>query len=283
MFFIKKLVYYLMLIACVTIFCGCSSAGEQQAGTFDTTQPNNDFDYTANIYLEDVIDAFSNVGIELIEDLGAGQTLRLNEVTPSVYSVKGTEEIILVYVCPSMGLRTQIYPLSQFEDYQADDDYLNVNFNCKNVLIIYKIPLTTLSHPAPYDNDRRTRLENAAFKLSGAQETVLSGKSSHWDGKVIITHYNNWYRDIDNVTRFENYSREVWKIKYLGPPDEVERVYYSMHSPHGSSRSSAPLNSDGYLQISRRAGSHVFSDEDIYNISLKWNGKKENFIIKSKR
>lgn len=273
----------LLLMVFMLLLAGCHTTGEKEA-MVNQNKNEADFVYTYNITLPDVIEACAEEGIELTEIPGAGQSIRLNEVTPSVFSVNRTEETMLVYVCPSIEVRKLIAPESPYSyTWPGDDNYLCIPKECKNVLIINKLPLTSFSKTGfyPYDRDRWRRLGEAAWKLNDAQELVLTGKSAHWEGKTVIKQYSHWYQDKDGLTRYDNYSKGTIKIKYLGQPDRVHSVKYAMHYPSGYSRGTNDLDKEGYLSFPDNSGNNYINGNAVYNITLEWNGHKEKLVLKN--
>jgi hypothetical protein len=268
----KKFVCISIIVFFCIVMAGCTGTDNEAAKV-----TSSGFDYVENLTLEDVTKTISEAGIELIEIPGAGQDLRLNDIIPSVFSVNRSEETILIYVCPSIGVRKLITPDNFGWEY--DDNYLSIIKNCKNVLIIDKMPLARMG---PYDSDRWRRLDEAVFKLNDTQETVLCGSSPHWEGKIIVKHYCYWYRDIDGTTRFESDCRETWKIKYRGIVNEVKEVAYTADYPYGSRSDTTHLDNNGYLQLGGSSSNGFFSESGVYNIKIQWNGNEESLDLKKK-
>lgn len=277
----NKLVCFLMLTVLSFIMVGCAATGDDQETT--VSKNNTGCEYVENLTLEDVTAAIGEAGIELTEIPGAGQTLRLNEVTPSAFSVNRTEETMLIYVCPSIAIRTIINPYPFGWNREADDDCLSITKNCKNVLIIDKVPVANKRGLGAYDFDRWTRLQEAALKLNDAKETVFCGRSAHWAAKVMITHYSHLYQNKYGTPQYDNYYRDTWEARYLGSYDEVEEVSYSILRPSGScSRAPTFVDKDGYVQFSGHGGDDMVGDSDVYRLTLNWNGHKETICLKKR-
>lgn len=275
----KKIACFSILAFFCLVMAGCTGTKSD-----DAKVTANGFDYVENLTLEDVTKTISEAGIELIELPGAGQSLQLHDITPSVFSVNRTDETMLVYVCPSIGIRKLITPDYPYAR-EGDDDYISINKKCKNVLLINKLPLASFTKTGllyPYDQDRWRRLDEAVLKLNDTQETVLCGGSPHWEGKIIVKHYCHWYRNIEGKTGFESDRRETWKIKYRGPLNEVTEVAYTADYPYGSSSGTTHLDKEGYFQLPGGSGNGCFGDSDVYCIKIQWNGNEESFNLKKK-
>lgn len=281
---IKKLLWFLLVMILSFTLVGCAAIGDNSVETVSQTNTSTSFNYPANLTLEEVTETIAEAGLELIEIPGAGQTLRLNEITPTVFSVNRTEETMLVYVCPSIAL-CKLITRTITPDYgfgrNYDEDYLSVINNCKNVLIINKIPLTGLNKPVwgAYDSDKWSRFAEAVLKLKDAQESLVYGSSAHWEGKLKVMQYSYWYQDIDGTNRLDSYSQRKLKIRYLGPPNEVEEIAYSIDYPGGAWRGTGHLDKDGCILLSH-CKRDCFLSDDVYSITLEWNGNKESLCLK---
>lgn len=230
--------------------------------------------------LETVVETFEKEGILLKENVSKSpDAYELNHTEPAIYWIGTTQDNLLIYIFDS------------FVDESVDDNKSfieRVPFVARNALIFY-MPSTI---PQNQDElkpllETKKSISDIVFKhLNNGKEVIYKGESEHWEAKVTLKYYQNWWDDENDKRHYQSNSNAHHEIKYKkADVKNVGPVSYEYETTVGGSGSSTGLvlNNNGYADAGSRGGSGWLEEPDnkIYHITIKWNGKVEKFDLKA--
>jgi len=231
--------------------------------------------------LKTIVKTFEKHGMILKEDSSKSpDKFELSGVKPTVFALGDKKGTLLVYTFKSFVERRAIVEKSN----NYNDSYNS--FNAKNALLVYvsnQNPLT--EEEMKSIGETRVLISDIVFKnLNDGKVVIYKGDSKSWEGTFTLKYYEHWWTDEKDKLHYDAYNEGFPSVKYkmsditsVGPIN----FEYKTTSSGGSSTGSR-LNKEGYtgFGIGGGSGSGFSKDNDV-TYTIKWNGKKENIILKA--
>jgi len=268
---------------------GCSNPGGQKepvsaGGPADSL-------YTKPLTLAQVTTAMALAGLPLCKNQeGVPDDYAINDVTPAIYTIKQDNNILMIYIYESIALRKEACDnLGGFRvvsnKLPQKENWHTVAYAAKNALIIDMFNMKAYqSDPAAFEKFLKY-IRTAADSLNDTEELVFQDKGSCWDATLTVSYYQNRYRDQDGSINTDQYANEKWNIKYLGSkPESVHHVKYACKSRCGGSSATVPMKKVGkdyYLDMFGFGSSSIPYKENVYTLTIQWDGKKETLYLKN--
>lgn len=265
----KKEILLLLFLVMIT-------AGSMGCGTEETEVSPKGL-----LTLETVVETLEKEGLILEKDHSKSPgTFALNGITPSVFKINNTEDTLLVYIGASVVDEEEIYGPFSFS-------LERVSFVARNALIVYmpsEIPESEEEIKAFAET--RSLIYNTIFKyLNGGKEVIYKGESAHWEVTGTLEYYNDNWQDESGKQHYDGYHINGFELQYkMSNIDKVGPVSFE-YERNGSSGSSTglTLNDKGYTSTGSGGGNGwlLFKpEEEIYHITIKWNGKEEKIDLR---
>lgn len=240
-------------------------------------KPKNDI-----LTLKTIVKTFEKQGMVLKEDSSKSpDKFELSGVKPAVFAIGDKKGTLLVYTFKSFVERRDIVEKSN-----KDNDPYN-SLNAKNALLVYvseQNPTTEAEMKSI--GETRTFISDIVFKyLNDGKVVIYKGESSSWEGTFTLKYYEHWWTDEKGTLHYDAYNETSPLVKYkmtditsVGPINFQYKTTLS-----GGSSSGSRLDKEGYLNLGKSGGSgSAFSKDADVTYTIKWNGKKENIILKAK-
>ncbi|MEL1136064.1 DUF2275 domain-containing protein [Desulfitobacterium sp. THU1] len=136
------------------------------------------------------------------------------------------------------------------------------------------------------------------YELNQGRKFVLQGEGEHWEGKLVVSVYEEQWTDERGYARTQRNSIELPLVRYKGNPEEVRDYTYKFEWPGGAS---GVTSEDGFRQgnfdderSSVYGGSNLWwgnfgfgtgsvpKEDDTCDFSAQWNGgAEEQFTLKA--
>jgi len=231
----------------------------------------------------------------------------LNCITPSIWEVaRKRDDHVFIYIFDNFEDRRNAVAQFYTEKFRLNlkpflrPDYYPMCYETKNVLVVY-----TSKDDVYYPTKTLPRelylTYQAVNNLKGVMQTVFTGESDHWNGKITLKEYEHiltadgriltneeWINasnpDKLDDSEFEHmiYPRLTYKKADITGIDEI---HYHIVKPRGGSCS----GSDRLFNRFRTVGIGGFGDsghgvtkDDVYVMTVRWNGNEEVMELKAK-
>lgn len=291
----KKVLVFLLVLAFVVT--GCSSLRTQNdiSSQVDTAPESFDFrfPYDQPLTLDDVKLAFQQAGLILTENKESIPTdYTMRTVTPAIFSIKDSKQIIYVYVFDNIAERIKVVweggSLTKYsppEFVTVPEGYLSATYTARNVLMVDLLDVRSASSiPSGEEQVLRT-IDNTVNSLNNSQRMVLAAQSQYWDAQYLVEYYQHWYKDAAGVAHADQYSTGKWSVKYIGPnPESIQSIKYSYKTPTRGGSGDGIFKKDGdfyYLRMAGEDGSSSYPVSDgVYTLTITWNGHEETLDLK---
>jgi len=233
----------------------------------------------APLTLEAVVQTFEKEGVPLEEDTSTSpEEFRLNAVEPAIFRMGGTQERLLIYIFDSPDdIEEFFYDFFGWEQFTA-----------LNALIQY-IPAENPESRDNYRNFFKTSktISTIVFdKLNDGKRVVYKGEGENWEAAVKLQYYHHWMIDKRGTNHYSNCHMQSYDLHYknldIKKVGEVSVKFEG--NGHSSECTGGTLDHNGHLNAGG-GGSNgylgVEPREEIYHVTVKWNGKEEKFDLRA--
>lgn len=242
--------------------------------------PKNDL-----LTVRTIVKTFEKQGLSLKEDKSqSADSFEIDGVKPVIFNMGDSKDTFLVYTFKSFVEREKA--IGKTDRFKNNFSLHEFSFNAKNSFLVYipsKMPET--EEDMKKMGERIALISNTVFKyLNDGKEIIYKGESASWQGTVTLKYYKHWWQDETGRLHYESYHEQYPVMKYKMADKEAVGAIDFEYETNGSSGNATgmQLNKEGYLNAGFSGGNGVMSDEkDIYNITIKWNGKEENVMLKA--
>ncbi|HHW40521.1 MAG TPA: hypothetical protein GXX19_05095 [Syntrophomonadaceae bacterium] len=240
--------------------------------------------------LYDVTGAFKAGGLQLINGRVGRAELELGGVRPALFKIANTEDSLFVYIFKSIEDRKKVYDGPGY-DPAGRNEVVRSLFSryspfprlheARNVLVVYtpeEIPMNDA------ENQIFRKVADAVFTgLNNGRTLIFKGSGTHWEAQLIYRYYEYWWKDSGGRWQYENWQTEHPVLKYKGKDlEDVGEISYTCMAPSGGMSGHTTLDQNGYA-ITGSGGSNVAltRKDDIYTVTVEWNGQKETFTLRA--
>jgi len=286
----------IILVILMMALSGCKSpwkSAENRPKVSSETATDSAFGYTKPLTLENVKKTFAANGVELnTEQKENGGAYKIGNAVPNVYTIEPNNTILLVYIYQSIAQRKEAF---QSEGHIWDssqlpqaENLLSRAYPAKNVVIVYMLnPAKFQSNPAGFEQTAKS-IDAAVYSLNQGQQLVFADKGEYWDASYTVKYYQHWYKDKTGTTNVVQNSSGTWSVKYLGAdPESIRQIKYE-YQVWGNSKGSIngpgilqKIGQDYYLRLGNKEGNGIPDQDDVYTLTIEWDGKKESLQLKT--
>lgn len=190
-----------------------------------------------NYKVRDVVSILYKEGLILTRDFSFDSAeYKIGNDEPLVYRINNENQYLLIYPYDSIQEREK-----------ADDnhDYIKfregfpqeygIGFTAKNIILIYVAK--SFSFTAENSEIRanlKVLSKTIFFELNKGTEVLYRGESEHWEAGLLVTYYENWWKDEQGTLRHESFSNTHGTLRYKGNPDEVGKYEVRFEHPGGA-------------------------------------------------
>jgi len=271
----KKLKMWGLIIATVAIVAAIAIG---TIGYKIGEKPKNDI-----LTLKTIVKTFEKQGMVLKEDSSKSyDEFELSGVKPAIFAIGDKKGTLLVYTFKSFVERKDIVEKSN----KFNDSYYS--FNAKNALLVYVSAQNTLTEEElKIIGETRTLISDIVFKyLNDGKVVIYKGESTNWEGTFTVKYYEHWWKDEKGTLHYDAYTEESPLVKYkMADITSVGPINFEYKTTlGGGSSTGSSLDKEGYSSLGNSGGTGVMhrENEDV-NYIIKWNGKKENIILKAQK
>ncbi len=237
--------------------------------------------------LKTIVRTFEKEGIHLGKNNPKSfDAFELNGIKPAVFKINKTEDQLLIYTFKSFVEREDI--VSGSNKFSNEYSIEEIPYNVKNAFIVYlpsKVPETE-NEITTFIKIRKS-ISDIIFKyLNDGKEIIFKGKSKSWEGIVTLKYYEHWWEDERGKNNYESNHTIHRGIKYKESGiNDVGPIAYE-YDTVGSSGSGTGilLDKNGYASLGSSGGNGMMvREKDVFNFTIKWNGKEEKLILKAQQ
>lgn len=290
----KRLLLILFII--MIVLSGCTNPAvhheDAKQNVSSTVNSGSLFDFAQPLTLAQVTTAMMLEGLPFTENRKENpDDYAINGVTPTIYTIKQNQNVLMIYIFESIALRQEACGNSEGAGYwiadklPQNDEWLTVAYTAKNALIIDRINIEK------YQSDIAkilSPLRTAADSLNETKEMVFADQSSHWDAKYFVRYYQYWYQDSSGKIHICQYAHGRWLVKYLdSDAKSIHHLNYQYTLPDGNG--SGNIHGPGildkkvgdyYFQLGNSVGRSIPNQDDVYTLTIQWDGNKETLHLK---
>ncbi|MBU3189581.1 zf-HC2 domain-containing protein [Clostridium bowmanii] len=245
-------------------------------------KPKNDI-----LTLKTIVKTFEKQGVFLKEN--SSQYLdeyELSGVKPAVFAIGDKKGTLLVYVFKSFVERKDIIEKSnKFNGLFSLQEY---PLNAKNALLVYvSAQNPTTEEEMKSIGETRVLISDIVFKyLNDGKVAIYKGESTNWEGTFTVKYYEHWWEDEKGKLHYDSYNESSPLVKYkMTDITSVGPISFEYKTSSGGGTSTGSrLDKEGYSRMGNSGGNGAMhrENEDI-TFTIKWNGKKENIILKAQK
>ena len=243
-------------------------------------KPKNDI-----LTLKTIVKIFEKQGMALKEDSSRSpDEFELSGVKPAVFSIGDKKGTLLVYTFKSFVERKDIVEKSnKFNDLFSFKEY---SLNAKNSLLVYlSAQNPTTEKEIKSIGETRVLISDIVFKyLNDGKVVIYKGESTSWEGTFTLKYYEHWWEDEKGTLHYDAYNESSPLVKYkMTDITSVGSINFEYKTTSGGGASTgSTLDKEGYSRMGKSAGTGAMHGEnDDIMFTIKWNGKKENIILKA--
>lgn len=258
---------------------------------------------------KDVLMVLKKAGLELKiskEPALAPKECALGRVEPKVYDIDdGLSQLYIYEFNSTLERRTTLEELSGRGDPNSQDPFsrdpfikaqkLSRAYGAKNMVmvLVYNITLENMENETKILTPITLTVGKTIFyELNQGRKFVLQGEGEHWEGKLVVSTYEEQWTDEKGYKRTQTNSTELPLIRYKGNPEEIRDITYRFEWPGGAS---SLTSDDGFRQgnfddeqTSVYGGSNLWwgwfgfgtgrvpEEDDTCDFSVRWNGGKKS-------
>ncbi len=290
----KRVLVFLIVLAFVVSGCSGPRTPKENSSQVDPIIESSatGIQYDQPLTLDDVKLAFQQTGLNLAENKESKPAdYGINTVTPAIFSVKDSNQVIYVYVFANIAERIQavgegnnltIYSPLPFVT--VPEGYLSDTVTARNVLIVDLLDVRNASSIPSGEEQVLKTIRNTVNSLNNSQRMVFAAQSQSWDAQYVIEYYQHWYEDGAGVAHADQYSVGKWSVKYIGPnPESIQSIKHSYKTPTGGGSGDAIFKKDGdyyYLRLSENSGGGYPVSNGVYSLTITWDGHEDTLDLK---
>jgi len=263
--------------------------------------------YNKLLTTSDVKNAIKKAGVHLDDCYRIEpEEFALNDIAPSIWEVtRKRDDHVFIYIFDNFEDRRIAAAEFYTDDFRSNlkpflrPDYYPMCYETKNVLVVY-----TCKDDVYYPTKTLPRelylTYLAVNNLKEIKQTVFTGESEHWKGKVTLKEYQHiltadgriltheeWINagspDKLDDSEFEHmiYPRLMYKKADIASIDEI---HYHIVKPRGGSYSGSDRLLNRFRTVvSGGFGSsvHGVTKDDVYVMIVRWNGNEEVMELKA--
>jgi len=288
----KKLLICLFMLAVAVSGCSNQRMPDENPSQAGPAVENFDFrfQYDQPLTVDDVKLAFEHHGLNLIEGKDEPPQYLIDKVSPSIYSVNDSKQVIYVYLFDSTAGRKQAVgeggdPLNlPTVFWPQPDGHMIRAYTSRNILIVDMLDLSMISNIPSKEEQVLKTIPNIMSALNNSQRTVFIAKSQNWDAQYLVEYYQHWYKDAAGVTHADQYSTGKWSVKYIGPnPESIQGIKYTYRTPaHGGSGDGifAKEGEYYYLVLPEDKSNSIPTNNSVYTLTITSPGQEETLDLK---
>lgn len=260
--------------------------------SYEAKSTNQDDSYK----VRDVVSVLYGDGMLLTRDFTFdGTEYKIGDIEPTVYKINGPNQYLLIYPYDSIGEREKAVRILNDEPREifTQKEELSIGFTAKNMILIY------MSKPFSFEA-QNTKLyatlealsKTIFFKLNKGTEVLYRGESENWEVGLLITYYENWWKDEQGVQRYESWSNDHDILRYKGNPDEIAKYEFRFEYLGRAFGGTSDSFSQGSFVLNhnynRYGGSPMFFGlhgggvgllpKNGFKVTIKWNDNPEEVI-----
>lgn len=270
--------------------CYRPSAPKQEANSDVSSSgtPTSGFQYTELLSLDQFKTALFLQGLQLSDNQEANPAgYQIYNVNPAIYSIKHSNQVLLVYVFRSIEERIQasgaggsgFFLKTQFPQ---KENCFSRTYAIRNVLMIVMVDVSMM-HSIPEIERVLRPLQNVFLSLNDSQKAVFADKGTYWDARYVVDYYQHWYKDDRGTTHHDQYSNGKWAVKYIGPdPQSIRDIKYEYKTPgEGGSGDGIleKIGEDYCLRLANNERGDIPDKDTVCTITIQWDGKEESFKL----
>jgi len=230
-----------------------------------------------------IVKTFEKQSMVLKEDSSKSpDKFELSGLKPAIFVIGDKKGTLLVYTFKSFVEREDIVEKSN----KFNDPYYS--FNAKNALLVYiptQNPLT--EEEMKSIGETRNLISDIVFKyLNDGKVVIYKGESTSWKGTFTLKYYEHWWEDEKGTLHYDAYNETSPLVKYkMTDITSVGSINFEYKTTAGEGKSmGSRLDKGGYSALGKSGGTGAMprENEDI-TFTIKWNGKKENIILKAQK
>lgn len=210
----------------VILFLLVSSLVRDEAGSM--TQHDN---YS----VRDVVSVLFKEGLILTRDYSFdGTEYKIRNTEPIAYKLNNQNQYLLIYPYDSIGERE--IATGEFHGKPREifiqEGQLSVGFTAKNMIVIYMgKPFSFKAQNTELKANLDVLSKTIFFELNKGTELLYRGESENWEAGLLVTYYENWWKDEQGTQRYESWSNDHEILRYKGNPDEVGKYEFRFEYP----------------------------------------------------
>ena len=287
----KKALIILFIIMITLSGCANPTPSKENAEQNVSSENKSDsvFYYAKPLTLAQVTTTMMLEGFSFIENQEENANdYAINNVTPAIYTIKQNDNTLMIYIYKTIALRKEAcwsgeIGYDHLSQLPHKENWITRAFTAKNVLII------DMCNTEKFETNTTgilvwRSLKAAADSLNDVKELVFTDKGSYWDASLVIKYYKNWYKDREDKDNLDRYAEAKWLVKYLGSdPKSLHHIKYEYKGSYCSGSgtgSMEKIGKDYYLSMFGSGGNTVPYKDDIYTLTIHWDGKKETLHLK---
>lgn len=289
----KKLLICLFVLAVAVSGCSNKSVPNENSSQVGPAPENMEFrfQYDQPLTVDDVKLAFEQSGLTLTEakDMEP-QKYVINKVSPSIFSINDTKQLLYVYIFQDTIDRKQV--IWESGDHLSlpavfdslPEGFIATSFVTRNVIIIDRLDLRMMNNIPSNEEQVLRNVESIVSSLNNSQRRVFIAKSQNWDAQYLVEYYQHWYEDTVGLTRVDQSAVGKWSVKYIGPnPESIHIIKYTYKTPARGCSGDGIFAKDGdyyYLVLPQDTSSSIPTNTSTYTLTITWHGQEETLDLK---
>lgn len=245
-------------------------------------KPKNDI-----LTLKTIVKTFEKQGMVLKEDSSKSpDEFELSGVKPAVFAIDDKKGTLLVYTFKSFVERKDIVEKSnKFNNLFSLQEY---SLNAKNTRLVYLSEQNpTTEEEMKSIGETRVLISDIVFKyLNDGKVLIYKGESTSWEGTFTVKYYEHWWKDEKGTLHYDAYNESSPLVKYkMTDITSVGSIDFEYKTTSGGGASTgSSLDKEGYSRMGKSGGTGAMhSENEDITFTIKWNGKKENIILKAQK
>jgi hypothetical protein len=252
-----------------------------------------------NYKVRDVVSTLYNGGLILTRDFSLdGTEYKIGNDEPIVYRINNENQYLLIYPYDSLEEREKA--ADNWNHKKAQERFpqeIGFGYTAKNIILIFIAkPLSYAAENPAISTTLQALSKTIFFELNKGTELLYRGESENWEAGLIVTYYDNWWKDEQGVLRYESWSNDHEILRYKGNPDEVGKYEVRFEHPGGASSGASDSFSQGSFDLSHNYGRYGGSSlyfgrlgggggfiprEGTFKVTVKWKDNlEETFELK---
>ncbi|AFL99439.1 putative integral membrane protein (DUF2275) [Desulfitobacterium dehalogenans ATCC 51507] len=223
----------------------------------------------------------------------------LGDVQPKVYGLdeEGLGQLYIYEFDSTLGRRNVLEGIKNMEDDPfARSQIPSVAYAAKNMVIIVVLNISEENWQSDYGKIApitQTLGKTIFHDLNQGEKWVLYGDGKHWEAKLVVSAYEEWWTGEDGYKKFKFYMTKTPLVKYKGNPEEIKDINYSFEYLTGKSTMAGEEYHQGNFDEEQTGfynGSplywgiyggttHTIDKNETGKFSVQWSGEEESFEL----